>query len=55
MTMSLPRGNEVVARDSKSSCEREVTLNPGNDCPGYFDVLVHVNRPLVIQKSKSLR
>ena len=34
--MNLPRGNEVdptLPRDNKSSCEREVTLAPGQSFP----------------------
>ena len=40
MTMNLPR-------DNKSSCEREVTLAPGQSLPrGSSLSRVHVNRPL---------
>ena len=34
MTMSLPQAMKLLPLDSKSSCVREVTLDPGNDCPG---------------------
>ena len=55
MTMSLPWGNEVVARDNKSSSECEVTLNLGQWLPrGSLLSWVHVNRRSVIQKVKLL-
>ena len=45
--MNLPWGNEVVPGQCKSSCEREVTLAPGQSLPwGSSLSRVHVNRPL---------
>ena len=51
MAMNLPRGNEVdpgamLPRDNESSCEREVTLAPGQSLPrGSSLSRVHVNSP----------
>ena len=46
---------KLFPRDNKSSCEREITLNPGQWLPrGSLLSWVHVNRPLVIQKVKLL-
>ena len=45
----------TLPRDNESSCEREVTLAPGQSLPqGSSLSRVHVNRPLVIQKAKLL-
>ena len=49
MTLNLPR-------DNKSSCEREVTLAPGQSLPrGSSLSRVHVNRPLDIITNRKIR
>ena len=56
MTLNLPRDNEVDPRatlpwDNKSSCEREVTLCPGQSLPqGSLLSRFHVNRPKTLRQ-----
>ena len=46
--MSLPGAMKLLPRDNKSSCEREVTLNPGQ-----FTVLGSCEQALSHAKSKA--
>ena len=58
MTLNLSRDNEVdlgttMPRDNKSSCEREVTLAPGQTYAlprGSSLSWVHVNRPKTLRQ-----